>query len=222
MKNLIVTGASGNLGSAVVNKFVSEKWNVTGTVQQGSNKVSENENENYSSLDLLDSSACTSFMNSTIEGSGNIDVAVLTVGGFAMGEITNTNIEDINKQYELNFQTAYNIAQPVFLQMMKQEGGIIFLLGSRPGMEVGKGTKSIAYALSKSLIFRLSEIMNADAAGKNVKTIVLVPNIIDTPQNRKSMPDADFSKWMTPAAIAEIIYNNSLKKVDDLPGVIVL
>ncbi|MEP7080263.1 MAG: SDR family NAD(P)-dependent oxidoreductase [Ginsengibacter sp.] len=222
MKNLIVTGASGNLGNAVVEKFISENWNVTGTVHDGSTKVSENKNENYISLDLLDNSACESFINSAIERSGNIDAAVLTAGGFAMGSIAETKIEDINKQYELNFQTAYNIARPVFLQMMKQESGIIFLLGSRPGMEVGKGTKSIAYALSKSLIFRLSEIMNADAAGKNVKTIVLVPNIIDTPQNRKSMPDADFSKWMTPAAIAEIIYNNSLKKVDDLPGVIVL
>ena len=222
MKNLIITGASGNLGSAVVNKFISENWNVTGTVHQGSMKVSKNENENYSSLDLLDSSACKSFINSAIEHSGNIDATVLTAGGFAMGDISNTNIEDINKQYELNFQTAYNIARPVFLQMMKQESGIIFLVGSRPGMDVSKGTKSIAYALSKSLIFRLSEIMNAEAAGKNVKTIVLVPNIIDTPQNRKSMPDADFSKWMTPAAIAEIIYNNSLKKADDLPGIIEL
>ncbi len=222
MKNLIVTGASGNLGCAVVNKFISEKWNVAGTVQQGSNKVSENKNENYISLDLLDSSACTSFINSAIDRSGNIDAAVLTAGGFAMGNISDTSIEDINKQYELNFQTAYNIAQPVFLQMIKQQSGIIFLLGSKPGMDVNKGTKSIAYALSKSLIFRLSEILNAEAAGKNIKIIVLVPNIIDTPQNRKSMPDADFSKWMTPAAIAEIIFNSSLKKVDDLQTVIVL
>ncbi|MEO6868531.1 MAG: SDR family NAD(P)-dependent oxidoreductase, partial [Ginsengibacter sp.] len=187
MKNLIVTGASGNLGNAVVEKFISENWNVTGTVHDGSTKVSENKNENYISLDLLDNSACESFINSAIERSGNIDAAVLTAGGFAMGSIAETKIEDINKQYELNFQTAYNIARPVFLQMMKQESGIIFLLGSKPGMDVSKGTKSIAYALSKSLIFRLSEIMNADAAGKNVKTIVLVPNIIDTPQNRKSM-----------------------------------
>lgn len=222
MKNLIVTGASGNLGSAVVNKFISENWDVTGTVHEGSTKVSENKNENYSSLNLLNSSACTSFINSAIERTGNIDTAVLTAGGFAMGDITKTKIEDINKQYELNFQTAYNIAQPVFLQMMKQESGIIFLLGSRPGMDVSKGAKSIAYAFSKSLIFRLSEIMNAEAAGKNVKTIVLVPNIIDTPQNRKSMPDADFRKWMTPAAIAEIIFNNCTKNLKDIPPVIIL
>ena len=64
----------------------------------------------------------------------------------------------------------------------------------------------IGYGLAKSLIFRLAELMNEEAKGKNIVTSVVVPSTIDTPQNRASMPDADFTKWVTPQAIAEVIY----------------
>ena len=64
----------------------------------------------------------------------------------------------------------------------------------------------VAYGLAKSLIFRLAELMNAEAKGTNVVTSVIVPSTIDTPQNRKSMPDADPTKWVKPEAIADVIY----------------
>jgi NAD(P)-dependent dehydrogenase (short-subunit alcohol dehydrogenase family) len=106
----------------------------------------------------------------------------------------------------LNFQTAYNIARPVFLQMMKQGSGRIFLIGSRQGLNILKGKGALAYSLSKSLLFRLAELLNAEAKGKNVVVSVIVPSTIDTPQNRESMPDADFSSWVTASQIADIIY----------------
>jgi NAD(P)-dependent dehydrogenase (short-subunit alcohol dehydrogenase family) len=64
----------------------------------------------------------------------------------------------------------------------------------------------IAYSLSKSLIFRLAEIMNAESKGKDVVTSVIVPSTIDTPQNRESMPKVDFSSWVKPAEIADTIF----------------
>ena len=123
-----------------------------------------------------------------------------------MGSIAETKTNDIYKQYQLNFETAYNIARPVFLQMMKQNSGRIFLIGSRPGLDAAKGKGMIAYSLSKSLIFHLAELMNKEAKGKNVVTSVLVPSTIDTPQNRKSMPAADFGSWVQPGQIADVIY----------------
>jgi hypothetical protein len=48
--------------------------------------------------------------------------------------------------------------------------------------------------------------MNDEAKGHNVVTSVVVPSTIDTPQNRKAMPDADFDKWVKPEAIADVIY----------------
>ena len=64
----------------------------------------------------------------------------------------------------------------------------------------------VAYGLAKSLIFRLAELMNDEAKGHNVVISVIVPSTIDTPQNRSSMPDADFNKWVKAEAIADTIY----------------
>jgi NAD(P)-dependent dehydrogenase (short-subunit alcohol dehydrogenase family) len=68
------------------------------------------------------------------------------------------------------------------------------------------GKSMVAYSLSKSLVFRLAEIMNEEARGTDVVVSVVVPGTIDTPQNRESMPSADFNKWVTPAAIADVIF----------------
>jgi NAD(P)-dependent dehydrogenase (short-subunit alcohol dehydrogenase family) len=90
--------------------------------------------------------------------------------------------------------------------MMKQNSGNIFLIGSRPGLNAAAGKGMVAYGLGKSLIFRLAELMNDEAKGHNVTTSVVVPGTIDTPQNRKAMPDANFSNWVKPEAIADAIY----------------
>ena len=123
-----------------------------------------------------------------------------------MGDISETKTSDITKQFQLNFETAYNIARPLFIQMLKQKYGRIFLIGSRPGMDAAKGKGMVAYSLSKSLIFHLAELMNHEAKGTNVITSVVVPSTIDTAQNRQAMPAADFSSWVTPEKIADIIY----------------
>jgi NAD(P)-dependent dehydrogenase (short-subunit alcohol dehydrogenase family) len=141
-----------------------------------------------------------------IEKYGSIDVAVLTAGGFAMGNIESTKMADINQQILLNFTTAYNISRPVFLQMMQQNKGRIFLTGSQAGLDTSHAKGVTAYGLSKSLLFDLAKIMNAESKGKNVVTAMIVPGIIDTPQNRKSMPGSDFSSWTTAEQIADVIY----------------
>lgn len=203
---ILVTGAAGNLGKAVTEKFIEENYTVTGTVVEKNEFVSDNKNFESVLLDLTDEKVSADLVESIIKKYTSIDVAVLTVGGFAMGKIADTKTSDIYKQYKLNFETAYNIAQPVFMQMMKQNSGRIFLIGSKPGLDAKNSKGMVAYGLSKSLIFRLAELMNDEAKGKNVVVNVIVPGTIDTPQNRKAMPDADFSKWTKAEAIADIIF----------------
>ena len=81
-------------------------------------------------------------------------------------------------------------------------------------MKFSKGTT--AYGLSKSLIFRLAELMNEEAKGKNVLTSVIAPSIIDTPQNRQSMSKANPSDWVKAEEIANIIYFYSLGEASAL------
>ena len=208
-KTIIVTGASGNMGQAVVKKFLAENYHVAGTMVPNDPVPFEINDDHLEKIvvDLMSESDSGKFVGSVIEKNGSIDAAVLTVGGFAMNKIADTGTTDILKQYKLNFETAYNVARPVFVQMMKQGYGRIFLVGSRPGLDVARhGKGMLAYSLAKSLIFRLAELMNAEAGKTNVVTSVLVPSTIDTPQNRKSMPDADFEGWVKPEDIANTIF----------------
>jgi NAD(P)-dependent dehydrogenase (short-subunit alcohol dehydrogenase family) len=206
-KTAIITGAGGNLGKAVVTKFIDEDYIVIGTVHKKSAAdVSVSQPFEEVAIDLLNEASCQKFVKDVVEKQGKIDVAVLTAGGFTMGNVESTITQDIYKQYQLNFETAYNVARFIFMQMMQQNSGRIFLIGSRQGLEASKGKGAIAYTLSKSLIFRLAEILNAEAKGKDVVTTVIVPSTIDTPENRKSMPEADFSSWVKPSEIADTIF----------------
>jgi len=208
MKTAIVTGASGNLGQAVVKKFIDEGYKVIGTIIPNDPVKLDFPVDSFEAVvvDLMNEDDSAKFVAGIISKYGSIDAAVLTVGGFAMGKITDTKTAEISKQYKLNFETAYNTARPVFTQMMKQSNGRIFMIGSKPGLLAANGKGMVAYSLGKSLIFRLAELMNDEAKGHNVITSVVVPGTIDTPQNRKAMPEADPSTWVKPEAIADIIY----------------
>jgi NAD(P)-dependent dehydrogenase (short-subunit alcohol dehydrogenase family) len=208
MKTAIVTGASGNMGQAVIKKFIDEGYKVIGTVVPN-DPVALNFPEDKLDkvvVDLMSEDDSAKFINDITSKYGSVDAAVLTVGGFAMGSVAETKTSDIAKQYKLNFETAYNVARPVFVQMMKQNKGRIFIIGSKPGLSSVNSKGMLAYGLAKSLIFRLAELMNAEAKGTNVVVSVIVPSTIDTPQNRKSMPDADPAKWVKAEAIADVIY----------------
>ncbi len=208
MKTAIVTGASGNMGQAVVKKFIEEGYFIIGTVIPGDSTPINFPADKFEKVvvDLGDEDASVKFVEMVISKYKNIDAAVLTVGGFAMGSIADTKTSDVSKQYKLNFETAYNVARPVFVQMIKQNSGRIFIIGSKPGLSAKNGKGMVAYGLAKSLIFRLAELMNDEAKGKNVVTSVVVPSTIDTPPNRKAMPGATFDNWVKPEAIADVIY----------------
>lgn len=208
MKTVIITGASGNLGQAVAKKFLEESFRVIGTVVPNDPvRLSiTHQNLELVAVDLANEEEAERFVQSIAEKYKTIDAAILTVGGFAMGSIAETKMADILKQHTLNFQTTYHVARPVFMHMIRQESGRIFLTGARTGLDMKNSKGMVAYGLSKSLIFRLAELMNGEAKGHNVVTTVIAPSTIDTPQNRKSMPDADPSKWVDAADIARIIH----------------
>src|SRR5688500_13771557 len=148
MKTAIVTGASGNLGQAVINKFLAEGYSVTGSIVPNDPVSLTVSHPQFISriADLMNEESSQEFVSAIVKTYGRIDAAVLTVGGFDMGKIAETKTADIMKQYKLNFETAYNVARPVFMQMMEQSGGgKIFLIGSRPGLDSKSGKGMVAY-----------------------------------------------------------------------------
>lgn len=208
MRTILVTGSTGNMGRAIVNRFLEAGDAVTGTIMPHESVPEGMDHPLFEAIpaDLLDEDGAAGLVKTITDKRGGIDAAILTVGGFAMGDIAATSSKDLYKQYQLNFETAYHVARPVFEQMMKTGSGRIFLVGSRPGADMRAGKGMTAYALAKSLIFRLAELMNEEAKGTDVVTSVIIPSTIDTPQNRKVMPDADFSKWVQPEEIAGLVF----------------
>lgn len=206
-KNAIVTGATGYLGKAVVSSLLEAGFSVIGTSSKEKN-ISKNESHpNYEvyTLDLTDQKATNEFIHYTVAKMKEIHFCALLVGGFEMNSFEETSLEDVQRMFKLNFETAFISSQAIYKQMKQQNsGGIIMFVGAKPAIEAGASKGMTAYALSKSLIFKLAEHINAEGAEDQVQASVIVPSTIDTPQNREAMPNADFSQWVSPEKIADI------------------
>jgi NAD(P)-dependent dehydrogenase (short-subunit alcohol dehydrogenase family) len=207
MKTVIITGANGGLGTAVTKNFLLKGYKVIATVRKETDKkeLPQNENLKVEVIDLTQEEETEQFIKKIIDQHHTIDGALLLVGGFAAGDIAATKSGDIKKQISLNFDTAYHVTRPLFRHMMESNNGKIVFVGARPALQATAGKSLIAYGLSKSLLFKLAEYLNAEAKGKNVTVSVIAPSTIDTEPNRKSMPAADFEKWVKPEALAEVL-----------------
>jgi NAD(P)-dependent dehydrogenase (short-subunit alcohol dehydrogenase family) len=207
MKTVVITGASGNLGSAVTRTFLDKGYRVIITVTDDSQKkdIPSDEKLEAHVVNLMHEEESNAFVQRVISTHGTVDAGLLLVGGFRMGNVAKTSTGDIHAQIELNFNTAYNVARPLFGHMMEKGSGRLVFVGSRPALEASAGKNMIAYGLSKSLLFKLADFMNAEAKGKNVVASVVAPSTIDTEINRKSMPNANPDDWVKPAALAEIL-----------------
>ena len=206
-KSIIITGASGNLGRAVSDLFLQEGYRVFALVSPARPSGLEvMDGLQVIPLDLLDEQLVSKSVAEIAEIAGSIDFAVFAAGGFIAGDFVSARLEDMDKMYRLNYVTAYNIARQVYISMREQqEGGQMVFIGSRPAIEVKHAKDTLAYAVSKSMVVRLAQIINAAETDDRVSASVIIPGIIDTPQNRASMPGEDFSKWVSPVELAEKI-----------------
>lgn len=207
MKTVIITGANGNLGTATVKKFLDLDYTVIAV--DGKNDHLDfalgNKHFSFHTVNLADEMQAASFINTMIQEHGRIDAALMLVGGFAMGNVASTSGADIRNQFALNFETAYFVTRPLLTHMQQNGYGRLIFIGARPGIKPAQGKNLIAYALSKSLLFKLAEFINEENKGINITASVVVPSTIDTSINRQSMPDADPEKWVKPGQLADIL-----------------
>jgi NAD(P)-dependent dehydrogenase (short-subunit alcohol dehydrogenase family) len=207
IKTVIITGANGNLGTAVTRRFLSQGYRVIATVINDAARKDLDQHQNLEviAVNLSDETEAEKFIEDSIQKYKRIDGVLLLVGGFAMGGLAETKTADIRKQFSLNFETAFNVARPAYAHMKENKQGRIVFIGARPALEPAAGKDLIAYALSKSLLFKLAEFINEDAKGMNVTATVVAPSTLDTPLNRQQMPSADPEKWVKPGELADIL-----------------
>lgn len=210
MKSIIVTGAAGNMGRAVVRRFIRDGYTVYAALGLGENSQAFHEHVNSDKvhtqfLNLTDETVTEGYVKSIIAQDPDVDTAVCIVGGWQPGAMAETTAYELDKMIKLNFYTAFNIARPLLEHFERQGSGQFVFIGARPALNPAEAKNQVAYALSKSLLFRLAEIINDQGKFKNIRASVVVPSTLDTPQNRAAMPDADFSEWITPEAAADTI-----------------
>ncbi len=207
MKTIIITGANGNLGTACVKKFLQEGYGVVAVDSHDNHLEFAKGNALYEfvTVNLSDETASANFIDGMIKKYGSIHAALMLVGGFAAGNMAATSGADIRKMFSLNFETAYFMSRPLLQHMQQQGYGRLVFVGARPALSAAQGKDLMAYALTKSLLFKLAEFINETTKGTNITATVVVPSTIDTAINRQSMPDVDPANWVTPAAIADIM-----------------
>ena len=202
-KIAIITGATGNLGKAVTQKMINSGYSVIGTTEPGKDDQSGDEQVTYKAVNLIDPEAAHSFVKEVISIHGKIDAAICLVGGFDMATLQKTSHEALQKMINLNFFTAFNTIQPILRLLKDQtERKSIVFISAKPVFEPSVAKEVFPYALSKSMILKMAEVINADSRQNNTIATVIVPGIIDTPPNRVAMPDANFADWVSPESIA--------------------
>jgi NAD(P)-dependent dehydrogenase (short-subunit alcohol dehydrogenase family) len=135
---------------------------------------------------------------------GHIDVLANIAGGFTMGPlIQETSDRDWDFMMNLNARSVFNTCRSAIPIMLQHGHGRVINVSARAA-EQGKG-KMGPYCASKAAVRTLTESLAAENKFNNINVNCILPGTIDTTQNRADMPDADFSKWVPPAALADVV-----------------
>jgi NAD(P)-dependent dehydrogenase (short-subunit alcohol dehydrogenase family) len=205
-KQLLISGATGNLGKDVVKKLSELGYDLHINVRENKNTAyADHQNVTRYPADLTKAEQSAEFVRQAISNAGSLNAGIFLAGGFAPGKLGDTSGSDIEKMLSMNFATAFNLVKPLQAHFEAGGGGQFIFIGARPALVADQGAGSFAYALSKSLIFKMAEMINAEGKSSNITATVIVPSIIDTPDNRQAMPNADFSKWIPAPDMAEAI-----------------
>jgi NAD(P)-dependent dehydrogenase (short-subunit alcohol dehydrogenase family) len=220
---VIVTGAFGALGSAVAKAFADRGARIIliDKAEYPPTELRQGVGQNVSfrgGVDIADPEVAVSVVNDIQSVTQGVDVLVNVAGGFRWQTIADGDFETWDLLYRLNVQTAVNMCRAVIPVLTKGGRGRIINIGA--GAAVRATTGMGAYAASKAGVHRLTEALADELKGLATVNAVL-PTIIDTPQNRRDMPGADFSAWVTPAALASVILYIASKESADITGTLI-
>jgi NAD(P)-dependent dehydrogenase (short-subunit alcohol dehydrogenase family) len=207
----IITGAAGNLGSAVAHGFRSAGAKIA-LIDQSTDrfpKLFPNLAQSPDCFfapptDVADPGAVALAIDEIKRRFGRIDILINTIGGYRAGTpLHETPLGDWEFMLGLNARSVFVMCQAVIPQMLSQNRGRIVNIASRAALSGDAG--HAAYSASKAAVVRLTESMDAELKDRGLNVNCLMPAIIDTPQNRVAMPNADFGKWVAPEAVADVI-----------------
>jgi NAD(P)-dependent dehydrogenase (short-subunit alcohol dehydrogenase family) len=204
-RTIVVTGGFGALGSAVVAmaEMRGAKVAAIGHGQDPGGQDPGGPGLRLGGVDLADEQACRQALAHVVDALGPLYALVNIAGGFAMAPLSESGPELWDRMYRTNLRTALAATHTALPLLMAQGSGRIVMIGASAAAKGAAGMG--AYAASKSGIARLTESLAEEMRGSGITVNAILPAIIDTRSNRAAMPDADHTKWTSPADIAEVI-----------------
>jgi NAD(P)-dependent dehydrogenase (short-subunit alcohol dehydrogenase family) len=202
-RSVIVTGGFGILGAAVAAAFAAAGDKVTRIDFAPEAKEALAGALDIGGVDLTDAQATQAALDEVVAAHGGIDVLVNVAGGFTWETLEGGSLASWARMQAMNLTTAATITQLALPRLKASAAGRVVNIGAGAAIKAGAGMG--AYAASKSGVHRLTEALAEELAGTSVTVNAVLPSIIDTPTNRADMPDADFSTWVQPDAIADVI-----------------
>ena len=202
--DVVVTGGTGALGSAVVAALVAADavCHVPYVVAAEAERFPLRDHARVklmAGIDLTDEAAVTRLY----QGAGNVWASIHLAGGFAMSAVGATSKADLMKQVEMNFVTAF-LCSRAALNVMRA-GGRIVNVAARPALEWRSGAGMAAYTASKAAVAALTVALAEEVAKSGILVNAVAPSIMDTPANRAAMPKADFAAWPKVDEVASTI-----------------
>lgn len=202
-RTVVVTGGFGILGSAVAKAFADAGNSVVrvdyapapGGVLPGGTDIG--------GVDLTDFAAAQKTVADIVAAHGSIDVLVNVAGGFVWETLADGGSATWQRMFAMNAVTCVNMTKAAIPELTKAAGARIVNIGAGGAVVAAAGMGG--YAASKGAVHKLTESLAAEMSGQDITVNAILPSIIDTPTNRADMPDEDFSQWVQPAAIADVI-----------------
>jgi NAD(P)-dependent dehydrogenase (short-subunit alcohol dehydrogenase family) len=214
------TGGTGALGSVVVHDLLAGGARVAATY------TVETEWQHFLAgaadararlkgipVDLTEADEVKTAVQSLHNAHRRLDFLLAIAGGFAPGKIHETSEAVWDRMLNLNLKTLFSILRPVIPVMIKQNFGRIVTVSSGAIVN-GPGAGIAAYAVSKAAVRHLSEVLAEEVKSYNIRVYCLMPGTMDTEANRRAMPNADFSQWVTTAEVARLVHHLLLDEAD--------
>ena len=201
-KVVVVTGASGALGKVVAAVALARGARVAGVDYAATPSPAAGNRIELGGVDLTDATQAKKAIDAVAAHFGRLDALINIAGGFAYETVSEGDPKTWQRMYALNVITALNASRAALPHLAASAAGRIVNVGAMGALQAGAGMG--AYAASKAGVHRLTEALAAEWKGKVTVNAVL-PSTIDTPANRASMSQADFTKWVRPQELADVI-----------------
>lgn len=208
---IAITGAAGNLGVATARAFLQANAKLV-LLDRAAERLPQlfpelNGSPNHhlaTGVDVNDAEAVAAVAAQAQKQFGRVDALINTAGGYRAGTpLHETPLSDWDFLLNLNGRSVFTACRAFVPLMLSQGSGHIVNIASRGALagEAGAGL----YSASKSVVLRLTESLSAELKGHGINVNCILPGLIDTPPNRAAMPKADYSKWVTPESLANVI-----------------